>query len=269
MSAISAEEVKSCCAAAYSSDAVALLMGESYHPGGLALTRHLAGRLGLSAGSRALDVASGRGTSALLLAAEFGAHVDGVDLSEANVAVATDAAHDLAVSERVRFVVGDAERLPVGPGQLDGGYDAVICECALCTFPDKAAAASEFARALRPGGRVGITDVIADRARLPAELTSLAAWVACVADARTMDGYAAILEESGLAIIGVERHDAAVLRMIEQIEARLAVARITARERLEAAGIDLAHAAPVLAAARQAVGDGVLGYGLFVAERRV
>ena len=38
----SAEELKACCAAAYSSDLVAMLLGEAYHPGGLALTRRLA-----------------------------------------------------------------------------------------------------------------------------------------------------------------------------------------------------------------------------------
>jgi hypothetical protein len=76
-----ADEVKACCAATYSSDVVALLLGYSYHPGGLALTRRLAARLGLAAGQRVLDVAAGRGGSGLLLAAEFGVTVDGVDLS--------------------------------------------------------------------------------------------------------------------------------------------------------------------------------------------
>ena len=57
-------------------------------------------------------------------------------------------------SGKVRFL-GDAERLPLP----DNTFDALVCECAFCTFPDKATAAAEFARVLRPGGRVGITDV--------------------------------------------------------------------------------------------------------------
>jgi hypothetical protein len=44
------EQIKSCCAAAYGQDAVALVLGESYHPGGLALTRRLADSLGLRTG---------------------------------------------------------------------------------------------------------------------------------------------------------------------------------------------------------------------------
>ena len=53
-------------------------------------------------------------------------------------------------------------------------FDAVVCECAFCTFPDKPTAAAEFARVLRPGGRVGITDVTLDPARLDDELRTLA-----------------------------------------------------------------------------------------------
>jgi arsenite methyltransferase len=57
------EDLKACCVAAYSSDAVALLLGDSYHPGGTALTRRLADALGLIPGSRVLDIVSGRGTT--------------------------------------------------------------------------------------------------------------------------------------------------------------------------------------------------------------
>ncbi|WP_206686163.1 SAM-dependent methyltransferase [Kribbella qitaiheensis] len=82
------EDLKGCCAASYSSDLVALLLGDSYHPGGLALTRRLADGAGIQPGNQVLDVASGRGTSALLVAREYGANVAGVDLSTANVSLA-------------------------------------------------------------------------------------------------------------------------------------------------------------------------------------
>ncbi|MGH3265364.1 MAG: methyltransferase type 11, partial [Trebonia sp.] len=59
-------DIKACCTAAYGSDAVALLLGDAYHPGGQALTRRLAGILGLSPGQRVADVASGPGATALL-----------------------------------------------------------------------------------------------------------------------------------------------------------------------------------------------------------
>jgi SAM-dependent methyltransferase len=260
---VSAAQAKACCAAAYSSDVVALLLGESYHPGGLGLTRRLAERLRLRPGERVLDVASGRGATALLLAGEYRAEVHGVDLSPANVALARGAAHAAGLAARAAFQAGDAERLPVD----DGTFDAVVCECALCTFPDKPAAAAELARVLRPGGRVGITDVTVDPTRLPHTLTGLGAWVTCVADARPLPAYAALLTGAGLRVTRTERHDRAVAAMIDQIGARLRLVRMTARAQAEALGVDFDRAPAVLAAAGTAVADGVIGYALITAEK--
>ena len=256
-------EAKACCAATYGSDVVALLLGESYHPGGLALTRRLADRLGLRPGAAVLDVASGRGASALLLAGEYGADVTGVDLSPANVAAAVEVSRAAGRTDRVRFRPGDAERLPVA----DAAFDAVVCECAFCTFPDKPTAAAELARVLRPGGRLGITDVTVDPGRLPPELAGLGGWIACVADARPVDEYADILTAAGLRVTATERHDTAIATMLDQIEARLALVRMTARERAEAAGLDFTRAPAVLAAARAAIADGIIGYALLVAHK--
>ncbi|HWG61343.1 MAG TPA: methyltransferase domain-containing protein [Streptosporangiaceae bacterium] len=256
-------QIKACCAAAYGQDAVALLLGDSYHPGGLALTRRLAYRLGLGPGQHVIDVASGAGATARVLAAEFGATVDGVDLAEPAVQRARAAAKDPTLAAAIRFHRGDAERLPLP----DAVADAVVCECALCTFPDKAAAAAEFARVLRPGGRVGVADVTVVGPHLPAELTTLTAWVACIADARPVAGYSDILATAGLRTVLVERHDEALTTMIEQIESRLAVLRMTAADRLINAGVDVDAVVRYAALARQAVADGVLGYALIVAEK--
>jgi len=260
---VNTQQLKACCAAAYSSAAVALLLGDSYHPGGATLTRHLADGLGLTSEARVLDVASGRGTTALLLADAYGARVDGVDYSPTNTALAQEASENAKLADLVRFSTGDAEQLPLP----DGLFDAVVCECALCTFPDKAAAAAEFARVLRTGGRVGITDVTADPDRLPPELTTLAARIACIADARPVDEYAAILAAAGLRTVRTERHDVAMIRMIDQIEARIALLRMTIPDRLTAAGLDPDAARPVLAAARSAIAHGTLGYALLIAEK--
>ena len=255
-------EVKACCAAAYSRDAVALVLGESYHPGGRALTRRLASTLGLRPGWRVVDVASGPGTTARLLAAEYGVTVDGVELGESTVERARSAADEAGLSSRVRFHRGDAERLPLA----DAIAEAVVCECAFCTFPDKAVAAAEFARVLRPGGRAGITDVTVEDG-LPEELRTMAAWVACIADARPAAQYSDILTNAGLVIVSIEEHDGAIARMIEQIEARLTVLRMSAAGSLAAAGVDLDAVMRYTALARQAVADGLIGYRMLVARK--
>ncbi|MGH9009234.1 MAG: methyltransferase domain-containing protein [Acidimicrobiia bacterium] len=131
-----AETLKACCTAAYEHDLVALLLGESYHPGGLDLTRHLARALDLRPGRRVLDVAAGPGATACLLAAEFGVDVDGIDLGAASVERARATGSDRGLDGRVHFQLGDAEHLPFD----DATFDVVICECAWCTFPHKATA---------------------------------------------------------------------------------------------------------------------------------
>ncbi|PMV36411.1 methyltransferase type 11, partial [Pseudomonas sp. FW305-3-2-15-C-R2A1] len=86
--------------------------------------------------TRVLDVAAGRGASALILATLFGCEVVGLDYSRKNVEMATHEAARHGLGDKVAFYCGDAERLPFE----DDAFDAIICECALCTFPDKEAA---------------------------------------------------------------------------------------------------------------------------------
>ncbi|SFT71282.1 Methyltransferase domain-containing protein [Actinopolyspora lacussalsi subsp. righensis] len=257
------DTIKHCCAAAYGRDAVALVLGESYHPGGRALTRRLAGAVGLRPGARVADVATGPGDTARLLAAEYGAVVDGVDLGTETVRRARETTERVGLTGRVRFHTGDAERMPL-PGE---SFDALVCECALCTFPDKPAAAAEFARLLRPGGRVGITDITVSPHGLPDELARLTGWIACLADARPLDDYTATLAEAGLRVTRAERHDQALTDMIDRIEARLKLLRMTAPERLANSGVDVDAVLARTREVTEAVADGVLGYALLTATK--
>jgi len=99
------------------------------------------------------------------------------------------------------------------------------------------------------------------------ELTTLAAWVACIADARSIREYTEILAGAGLRVTGVEARNDAIARMIDQIEARLAVLRMTAADRLTQAGVDVDAVLRYAALAKQAVANGLLGYALLVAEK--
>src|SRR6266511_4051317 len=79
-SALESDVVKSGCATVYASDWANLLLGDSFHPGGLTLTSRLGQLLGLDASSTVLDVACGRGSSAIHLAQTTGCRVIGVAL---------------------------------------------------------------------------------------------------------------------------------------------------------------------------------------------
>lgn len=247
-------DVKTCCADAYGSAAARFLLGDTFHPGGAALTSRLARALRVGPGDLVVDVASGPGTSAALLARETGCDVVGVDLSPELVAAAGRTA---GLNGRVRFLVGDAEALPLADESVDGA----LCECAFCTFPAKPAAAAELARVLRPGARVALADVTAVPDRLPAELTGLAAHVACLAGALPLEETMALLAAAGFAVEACERHDDALAVLLERVEARLRLARLVAAE------LPVDRALELLAAARGALADGVLGYGAVVARK--
>jgi len=252
-------DVKACCAAAYDSDVVELVLGTSYHPGGLALTRRLAQLAELRPGQRLLDVACGQGTSALLLAREHGLIVDGVDLGEESLQRARAAAEQAGLTDRARFSTGDAERLPFD----DSTFDAVLSECAFCTLPDKPPAAAAFGRVLRPGGRVAISDVTVAAGALPQNLRDLAGWIACLADARPLEEYARLFTDAGLPVTTTERHDEALARVIEQIDARLRALRMTGA--LD--GLDVPRALELTRQAGGAVAAGHAGYALLVASK--
>jgi len=87
--------------------------------------------------------------------------------------------------------------------------------------------------------------------------------LASVADARPLDEYAAVLGSAGLRVTHRERHDAAIGRMLDQIQARLTLLRISTT----AAHLDPDVINHYLDLARQAVSDGIIGYGLLVAEK--
>jgi SAM-dependent methyltransferase len=125
----------------------------------------------------------------------------------------------------------------------------VLCECALCAFPDKPAAVREIVRLLRPDGVLALSDMTAEPDRLPIELRSLDASIACIGDARR------------------ERHDAAMRELIDHVDARLRVARALRSVTPATLADSIDRSLAITAAAQDAVADGALGYGVLIARR--
>jgi len=258
-----ASDAKACCATAYQSDWAKLLLGDSFHPGGMALTQRIGEGLALQPGMRVLDVASGKGTSAIYLAQHFGCSVIGIDYGGANVQAATQAAEAAGVAQLVRFEEGDAERLTAS----DASFDVVICECAFCTFPDKAAAAGEFARVLRPGGRMGLSD-LTRAGEIPQDLQGLLAWIACIADAQPLGAYQRYLEGAGLRIETVETHDDALADLVHDIRGKLLGAELLLKlKRIDLPQVDFEQARAMARAADAAVKAGTFGYAIVTASK--
>jgi arsenite methyltransferase len=261
--ATTSAEVKQCCAKLYESDFARLLLGDSFHPGGVKLTERLGQLMQLGPNSRVLDVASGRGTSDLFIAEHFECEMVGLDFGKQNVDCANSEAAERGLSARVRFEQADAESIPFP----NGSFDAVICECAFCTFPDKSRAASEFARVLRPGGHVGISD-LTRAAELPEELDNLLAWIACIADAQPVERYMNWFRNAGLTLLATESHDEALVEMVRQIQAKLlGVEIMKGLKKVDLSGLDFTAAKRTANAAVTAIQKGQLGYAIITAQK--
>jgi len=257
------EDLKSCCATLYESDFTRLLLGDSFHPGGLRLTQQLGELLDLGPGLRVLDVASGKGESAIFLARHFGCEVVGIDFGSENLKESAARASDVGVGQLVHFRQGDAETIDFPNAE----FDAVICECAFCTFPDKPAAASEIARVLKPGGRVGLSDLTRSTALAP-ELEGLLAWIACIADARPAAEYVAYLDAAGFTGLNVEPHDEALAEMVRAIQGKLLGAELMSKlKKLDIGGVDFTQAKALARAAADAVRVRTLGYAIVTGQR--
>ncbi len=259
-----APALKQCCARAYEGDLARLLLGDSFHPGGLRLTDRLGALLHLTPEAIVLDVASGVGASAMALAERYGCGVLGVDYGRQNAVRAAAAAAARGLSHRISFAQADAEALPLA----DASVDVVICECAFCTFPDKGAVAAEFARVLRPGGQVGLCDVTRSPEIPSGELNDLLAWIACLGDARPIADYVGTLTRAGLSVSTVERHDEALEAVVDQVRGRLLAAEVlTGLGKLDLPDVDFRTANRMARAALEAIHAGQLGYATIVADR--
>jgi arsenite methyltransferase len=271
--------IKICCATFYQSDIVRMLLGDVFHPGGLALTRHLGEVIGLDPADRVLDVACGRGASAVHLAERFGCHVTGLDYGPENIAAAQAHAAEKGLAHLTTFRQGDAEGLPFD----NSSFDAVISECSFCTFPDKATAAAEMARVLRcpepfdvtqdkpaegrSGGRLGLTDMTVS-GLLPDDIQSLLAWVACVAGAGTPEDYVATLQTASLTDFTVEDQRDALLEMVNNVRRKLLGVELAAGlGKLELGDLDLSEGKRLARHAVELIEDGIVGYTLITAKK--
>ncbi len=255
---------KACCALAYESPAVRFVLGDSWHPGGTALTVDIGRASGLAEGDRVLDVACGYGESARALSKAFGCSVAGVDLSPAILQTAASATKEAHLDGLVTFQSGDGEALPFA----DDSFGLVICECSLCTFPNKKAAIAEMARVLRPGGHIVIADVTLRLSPLSEPLESLVSSILCVASALPLAEYGALLAETGLQVTTQKDCQQVALDLLKGIDQKLLMARIAqAVGKLHVPREQLQTARRMVATVRDLVLAGRLSYGYVIARK--
>ena len=155
----------------------------------------------LRPGERVLDLGSGGGIDVILSARRVGptGRAIGLDMTDEMLELAVRNAAEAGV-DNVEFVRGTIESIPL-PG---ASVDVVISNCVINLAADKAAVFAEIARVLRPGGRVGVSDVVADDSLSPAERAERGSFSGCIAGALSFAEYRAGLAAVGLVDVTIE-----------------------------------------------------------------
>ncbi len=154
----------------------------------------------LHEGETVLDLGSGGGIDVILSAKRVGPTgvAYGLDMTEEMLALARSNAAEAGVAN-VHFLKGVIEDIPL-PAE---SVDVVISNCVINLSIDKPAVLTEIARVLKPGGRIGISDVVAEDRLTAARRAERGSYVGCIAGALSKSEYEAGLEAAGFEGISV------------------------------------------------------------------
>jgi arsenite methyltransferase len=154
----------------------------------------------LREGETVLDLGSGGGIDVLLSARRVGAtgRAIGVDMTDEMLALARRNAAE-AGADNVEFRKGTIEALPLD----DASVDVVISNCVINLASDKTAVFREIARVLRPGGRMGVSDIVADDLLTPEQRAERGSYVGCIAGALSFREFRTGLQAVGLTDVEV------------------------------------------------------------------
>jgi SAM-dependent methyltransferase len=152
-------------------------------------------------GETVLDLGSGGGIDVILSAKRVGPTgvAYGLDMTEEMLALARKNAAAAGVTN-VHFLKGVIEQVPL-PAE---SVDVVISNCVINLSVDKAAVLTEMARVLKPGGRVGVSDVVAEDHLTADQRAERGSYVGCIAGALSRSEYIAGLEAAGFEDVSVE-----------------------------------------------------------------
>ena len=154
----------------------------------------------LNEGETVLDLGSGGGIDVILSAKRVGPTgvAYGVDMTDEMLALAQRNAREAGVAN-VHFLKGMIEQIPLPADSVD----VVISNCVINLSTNKAAVLTEIARVLKPGGRIGISDVVAEDRLTRNQRAERGSFVGCIAGALSKGEYEAGLESAGFESVDV------------------------------------------------------------------
>jgi len=155
----------------------------------------------LHEGETVLDLGSGGGIDVILSAKRVGptGTAYGLDMTDEMLALAQRNAGESGVTN-VHFLKGVIEQIPLPAASVD----VVISNCVINLSVDKPAVLAEIARVLRPGGRVGVSDIVSEDRLTKDDRAARGSYVGCIAGALSRSEYVAGLEAAGFEDVEVE-----------------------------------------------------------------
>jgi len=168
----------------------------------------------LREGERVLDLGSGGGIDVLLSAKRVGptGRAFGLDMTDEMLALAQGNAAE-AGATNVEFLKGHIEAIPLPAESID----VVISNCVVNLAVDKRAVFAEIARVLRPGGRIGISDIVADDSLSPEQRAERGSFAGCIAGALSESEFRDGLQAVGLTDVSITPSHTVVEGMISAI----------------------------------------------------
>lgn len=239
-----------------------LLLGNSFHPGGLELTRQLARLVMAGPRTRVVDIACGNGDTAILLSQEFGASVIGLDQSLMLLTQAQKRVEELGIGEQVSFALLHSEQLNF----KENSFDIIFCECALCLFQNSEFILNEAYRVLKPGGRLALSDVVLNKP-IPSTLQSQLAASLCIAGAYSTSTYQEMIQGAGFSSCRTINVSDVLSNMVRQIEKRIQLVDVINELKTSTSPIDAEQIQFTLKQAREFIHNQGIGYSLFTARK--
>lgn len=242
-----------------------LLMGEQIHIGGLRSSMDLAGKAGIAAGMRGVDLCCCTGAGMRFLVRFRGAaRMQGVDATPAMIEKGQRRCRDEGLAGQIEFVLAEATQTGLPAGQAD----FVWGEDAWCYVPDKTALIAEAARLVKPGGIMAFTDWIeGPNAMSDAQAERFLRFMK-FPNIEDLSGYRGLLSRNGCEVIAAE--DTGRFAAYVDLYSNMAEMQLT-YDALKIIGFDAAMMEAIageLHFVRQLAREGRVAQGLFIAKKR-
>lgn len=166
------------------------------HPGGFNSTKKLINTLNITKDSKVIDIACGKGTTAILISQKYGCHVTAIDIDKKLIEEAKYLTKKKGLESKITYYVGDALKLPFN----DNEFDAAVSQAMLVLVDDKIKAIQETNRVIKKGGIAGWLELTWKKEITKDFIDKISTVICayCMNNVSTFDGWEKIFNKAGI-----------------------------------------------------------------------